>query len=141
MKSLFIDSNVFIKHLEGDAEAKQVLERAMTRDTTAYINDIVASEVLYVYILAVTGRRAYELKENPDELESVDLSPVRKLLGIAAILPTTAEIIEDAYEIIHQYKMLPNDAIIAATCKHYGIKTIATFDKDFKKIPWLNIIP
>ena len=26
----------------------------------------------------------------------------------------------------------PNDALIAATCKHYGIKNIATFDSDFK---------
>jgi len=34
-------------------------------------------------------------------------------------------------KIMRRYKLLPNDALIAATCKHYGIKKIATFDEDF----------
>jgi len=29
--------------------------------------------------------------------------------------------------------MLPNDALILATAKHYGIATLATLDKDFAK--------
>ncbi|MEM3505980.1 MAG: PIN domain-containing protein [Archaeoglobaceae archaeon] len=32
-----------------------------------------------------------------------------------------------------KYGLLPNDALIAATCKHYGIRKIATFDRDFKR--------
>ncbi len=39
------------------------------------------------------------------------------------------------------YKLAPRDAIIALTCKHYGIGTILTFDADFKKIPWLKVLP
>ncbi|MEM4945846.1 MAG: PIN domain-containing protein [Archaeoglobaceae archaeon] len=35
---------------------------------------------------------------------------------------------------------MPNDALIAATCKHYGIKKIATFDEDFKKVDFLEIL-
>lgn len=35
------------------------------------------------------------------------------------------------------YNLLPNDSIIAATCKHYGIG-IATFDKDFKRVDSLE---
>jgi len=38
------------------------------------------------------------------------------------------------------YKLLPNDALIAATCKHYGIRKIATFDPDFKRVDFLEII-
>jgi len=34
-------------------------------------------------------------------------------------------------KIMRRYKLLPNDALIAATCKHYGIRKIATFDEDF----------
>ncbi len=33
------------------------------------------------------------------------------------------------------------DTIIALTCKHHGIKTIATLDEDFRRIPWLEVIP
>jgi predicted nucleic-acid-binding protein len=38
------------------------------------------------------------------------------------------------------YKLLPNDALIAATCKHHGIKKIATFDSDFKRVDFLAVI-
>jgi len=31
---------------------------------------------------------------------------------------------------MERYKLLPNDALIAATCRHYGIKRIATFDEE-----------
>ncbi len=57
------------------------------------------------------------------------------------------EIISDYYEhteylrLLREYKLLPNDAQIALTCKHYAIGTILTFDEDFKRVPWLRIIP
>jgi len=42
---------------------------------------------------------------------------------------------------IKRYHLFPSDALIALTCKHYGVSTILTFDEDFKKIPWLQVIP
>jgi len=36
---------------------------------------------------------------------------------------------------------MPADALIAPTCRHYGIDTIAMLDNGFKRIPWLRIIP
>jgi len=38
---------------------------------------------------------------------------------------------DEVCKIMRRYKLLPNDALIAATCKHYGIRKIATFDEDF----------
>ncbi|MCD6456980.1 MAG: PIN domain-containing protein [Methanophagales archaeon] len=35
---------------------------------------------------------------------------------------------------------MPNDALIAATCKHHGINKIATFDPDFERVDFLEII-
>ncbi len=43
-------------------------------------------------------------------------------------------------DIAIRYRLLPNDALIAATCKHYGIKKIATFDEDFKRVDFLEVI-
>ncbi|WP_456329743.1 PIN domain-containing protein [Archaeoglobus sp.] len=43
-------------------------------------------------------------------------------------------------KIVEKYKLLPNDALIAATCKHYGIKKIATFDEDFKRVNFLDVV-
>jgi len=42
--------------------------------------------------------------------------------------------------IAYKYGLLPNDALIAAACKRYGIKYIATFDDDFKKVEFLKIV-
>ncbi len=48
--------------------------------------------------------------------------------------------ISETQEIMERYRLLPNDALIAATCKHYGIKKIATFDEDFKRVDFLEVI-
>ena len=49
--------------------------------------------------------------------------------------------VEELRDIIIKYRLLPTDAQIAVTCRYYGISTIATLDNDFKRIPWLKIIP
>lgn len=41
--------------------------------------------------------------------------------------------------LMNKYKLLPNDALIAATCKHQRIRKIATFDADFKRVDFLEI--
>ena len=43
-------------------------------------------------------------------------------------------------ETMTRYKLLPNDALIAATCKQYGIRKIATFDPDFDRVDFLEVI-
>jgi hypothetical protein len=48
--------------------------------------------------------------------------------------------IKNAYSLRNFIKKNPNDALIAATCKHYGIRKIATFDEDFKRVDFLEIV-
>ena len=48
---------------------------------------------------------------------------------------------DELVETIKDYRLAPNDAQIALTCKHRGIGKLATFDEDFKRIPWLKVIP
>ena len=43
-------------------------------------------------------------------------------------------------EVIARYGLLPNDALIAATCKHHGIMKLATFNGDFKQVDFVEII-
>lgn len=39
-----------------------------------------------------------------------------------------------------RYRLMPSDALIVSTCIFNGIKKIATFDKDFKRVDVLDII-
>ena len=48
---------------------------------------------------------------------------------------------DELVETIKAYRLAPNDAQIALTCKHRGIVKLATFDEDFKRVPWLKVIP
>ena len=57
------------------------------------------------------------------------------------VLELNEAIFEASKEIIKRYYLLPNDALIAATYKSYGIKKIATFDSDFKRVDFLVILP
>ena len=50
------------------------------------------------------------------------------------------EIFDLAKEISIKYKLLPNDALTAATCKYYGISKIATFDDDFERVDFLEVV-
>ena len=56
-------------------------------------------------------------------------------------LPMTLEVVREANNIAAKYGLLPNDALIATTCKHYDISVIATFDEDFTRIVWLKVVP
>ena len=56
------------------------------------------------------------------------------------VLELNEEIADISKEIIRKYHLLPNDALIAATCKHHGIRKIATFDPDFKRVDFLEVV-
>ncbi len=47
---------------------------------------------------------------------------------------------QELIDAARKYHLLPADALVALTCKHYSIGKILTFDEDFKRIPWLKII-
>ena len=138
MNGVFIDSSVFLDFLEGKEKAKTLLEQYSGLE--GCINDIVFSEVLFVYIKAETGKKSYELKKQPELVKSVELNDIVELLGRYRTLDVGEAVKSEAERLIKKYGLLPNDALIAATCKHYGITKIATFDSDFKRVDFLAVI-
>ena len=41
-------------------------------------------------------------------------------------------------ETIRVYRLVPSDAQIALTCKCYNIEVLASFDSDFRRVPWIK---
>ena len=144
MNSACIDSNVIINYYVGDPKAKSVLEPVISGETIGYIISIVFSEVIFVLLKLLTNMKSYELKNRPlivkDAFKKID-KQVAFLKEYFTELEVEEEIKEEALNIILRYGLLPNDAIIAAACKYYNIDTLITFDEDFKRIPWLKILP
>ena len=141
MNGVFVDSNIFLKVLEGDAISRDFLLK-LCKDGGIYRNPIVYSEVVYVWVRLSTGMSTLQLKKSPKVIKSgsKEFNKVLNLLDLAENLPINNVIEKMANEIIINYGLLPNDALIAATCKQYGIKKIATFDEDFKRLDFLEII-
>ena len=134
---LFFDSNIFLHHLAGNDKASKLMEKVEKNNIIGYINDIVISEVVYGFLRAKTGLRPLELKKNIVEIE-IDLRQLRDLFKIFRVLP--CNIGYDIFEVMNRYSLLPNDALIAATCRFYGIRRIATFDDDFKTVKFLRVV-
>ncbi len=149
--AVFLDSSAIIRYLTGDPRVRDVVESS----TRLAINSIVVSEVSFNILRILYNRRYgqyrfYDMKSRVSQLDSNILMGYTLLQSFLnelydedrlVYLPVTLEVAREALTIATNYGLLPNDALIAATCKHYNINTIATFDEDFKRIPWLTIVP
>lgn len=87
--------------------------------------------------------KAHELKKKPDMVKEAMKkleNHVRFMRTYFVELEVNSEIKEWALEVMGEYGLLPNDAIIAATCRYHALDLI-TFDDDFRRVPWLKVVP
>ncbi|MEB2835676.1 MAG: PIN domain-containing protein [Desulfurococcales archaeon] len=143
MKVLY-DSNVLIKYLAGDEKARALVEKVINGEWSGYITGTIAGEVIYVYLRLALDVSRYKLKEliaKQDEkvknLLEEDVRPLLLLFNL--ITPETS--VEELLSLVESYGLLPNDALIAVAALKHGISTIATFDEDFRRVPWLKVVP
>ncbi|WP_297555934.1 type II toxin-antitoxin system VapC family toxin [Thermococcus sp.] len=125
----FIDTNIIIEHLGGNIDLLDLRERF----DILYSNSIVFSEALMVYLRALTGERPYTLKHNPYIIRNLreELLDFSRLFELFLDLEINRAIETLAVEYLTKYGLLPNDALILATCKFYDVKYLISFDSDF----------
>ncbi|MFA4640561.1 type II toxin-antitoxin system VapC family toxin [Pyrococcus kukulkanii] len=127
----FVDTNVIVEHLEGDINLLDLREKF----DILYSNSVVFSEALMVYLRALTGKRPYTLKHNPDIIRSLkeELLDFLNLFELFVGLEINRVIETLAVKYMIKYGLLPNDALILATCKFYDVKYLISFNSDFAK--------
>lgn len=149
MDDVFLDSSIFVSHcMVGDRALIKLLKFKLYTSPNVIEESFYKS--LYLKTEDLYGKRSkYLLKdkylknrESYREIYRYFNEFVRKLVdsGHLKILPVNEEIFLSSLDISWRYGLLPNDALIAATCKYYGIKTIATFDDDFKRVDFLQVL-
>lgn len=147
---IVVDTNVFVQYLLEGERADEA-EKLMASYSDLAVTTGIVNEVEFVIIrrLARTRlgiRKLSKLKEyirakGLDFAIDVLEEFTRMLLELnIAILKDYAEP-RELLETMRRYRLTPSDAIIALTCRHYGIETILTFDEDFRRVPWLKVIP
>ncbi len=145
-----VDTNIFIQYLlDGDRAAEA--EKLLVSYTDLAVTIGIIDEVEFVIIRQLAKRKLgiRSLKKLKEHIRSRGLDFVSDALERYTNMLQEFEITilmdyaepRKLLETMKKYRLTPSDAIIALTCKHYGIDTIITFDEDFKRIPWLRVVP
>ncbi|AAB90916.1 type II toxin-antitoxin system VapC family toxin [Archaeoglobus fulgidus] len=116
--------------------------------TSVNVLEEASFKIIFVSVvdeLSVSRVNIFKVKDSFEKgigssLTETRLHALNVLKDALKIIEIDEHIFDMAKKIILEYKLLPNDALIAATCKHYGIKKIATFDEDFRRLDFLEVL-
>jgi len=127
--------------MDKSARAREILETS--NDPIITIN--VLEEAVYVGLSLIYGCYGFKLRDQlKKELKGtarIFLEQLKSFLIEYRIeILSTPEDPDLLLESVATYRLLPNDAAIVAACRYYGIKRIATFDSDFNRVEFLNVI-
>jgi predicted nucleic acid-binding protein len=124
---IFIDSSVLVE-FKKHSKTELLLHLLSVPDLELVINPIVLSEYTF-YLLAIHGQKSpRSVKENNEIEKILNRDEPGPFLSVFKVLQNGNEIIPPYLELMSKYNLLPNDALILATCKLHNIRSIATFD-------------
>jgi hypothetical protein len=127
--TIFLDTNFLISLIvdtEFTERAKQIVKKYIDEDLVVSVT--VVEETLFI-LKKLTRRSNEEI-----------VREVEKVFNGLEIYVLEHQPYAEFLNVFRRHKLLPNDALIAATCKHHGIKKIATFDEDFRRVDFLEVI-
>ena len=118
---IMVDSSVFIEALKG-RKTDFYKSLISTNTNQFYINEIILSEYLY-YLLAINGGSSLKSLQESKLIKSVFSTSSNELVILKdfILLSFSQEFSEIVPSFMSTYNLLPNDAIILATCKIHGI--------------------
>ena len=148
---LFLDTNAILYYLHDVKPYSQTVEDISLGEDELYTSIRVLDEALFTIVRTKAwiklGIRHIEklreyIREHGYEFFEKDIGELYKLLEEASVTVVEDKATpQELIEVARQFHLLPADALIALTCRHYGINTILTFDEDFKRVPWLRVVP
>lgn len=146
---IFVDTNIFYNtffETELSPQARKVIESPSSFITSF----IVIDELIFISTRKLAEREhgVKNFSEFRKLIAEKGYEPFKKDIELIFGLIEDRDIIvvpdyqriEDWREVMNRYKLLPNDALIATTCRHYGVNKIATFDEDFKRVEFLEVV-
>lgn len=125
-----LDSSILVEYIKQNKT--ELLDWLAKNDTYELcINSTVLSECTF-YWIALYGDKApraiQQARRIPDVLTS---RPPADFLSQFTVLPSDGRIVPLYLDLMQQYNLLPNDALIIATAKLHQIPAVASFDADF----------
>ncbi|MDK2794989.1 MAG: uncharacterized protein PWQ58_188 [Archaeoglobaceae archaeon] len=131
---VFVDSSVLIEFVKGNERAKEILNRLLELNAEVYINDIVFSEFVFHYLSLKSGSSPLTMKGKKEVGKYINERDPKEFIDQFRILDVNESIVGLTYDLIRKYGLLPNDAIILATCKFHEIEFLVSLDRDFEEV-------
>ncbi len=127
---IFLDSSILVENLKGrQVDLYDYLKRAT--QLTLYINQVVLSEFSFYALATAGGKSPLTLKRDGTIPAIMRRNDPTELLESFSYLEVDQAIIPLYLRYMQQYNLLPNDALILATCKLNDVSKIASYDSDF----------
>ena len=127
---LFLDSSILVEKLKG-RRVDQYDYLKTDSPLTLCINQVVLSEFTYYLMAEEGGKSPVTLKRDQRIPAILRENDPTALLESFIYLDTDYRIIPLYLRFMQQYNLLPNDALILATCQLNGITQLASYDADF----------
>ncbi len=127
---IMIDSSLLVEYVK---KTRMSLLNRLINDSSAtcYINETVVSEFLFYHLKLNSAASPRSAKSSNRIKSIIESTSDYNLLYLFHFLSTDKKIYGLAPQFMSQYNILPNDAIILATCKIHGIVKLASHDSDF----------
>jgi predicted nucleic acid-binding protein len=127
--NIFLDSGLLIEY-EKQTQA-ELLESLLESEHQIFINPIVFSEYLYQLLGILGGRSPMSICESGKISETLSLHDTKTFISGFQILPIPDDALSLAVDFMKKHNLLPNDAIILASCKIQNVLVLASYDSDF----------
>ncbi len=130
---IYVDTNVFIRYLTDDVpeqaeQSKNLFEQAEEGRYELFICDLVAAEIIYVL------ESVYKISKK---------DTAEKLLAIIKLTNVVLEnksIVLEALELYEEKSLDFTDAYLACHTRKSRHRKVFSFDKDFKKIDFIELV-
>ncbi len=126
---IFVDSSIFVEAIKGN-KIDFYNNLISTVGNEYFINEVVLSEYLF-YALAVYGGSSPRTLKGRGAIPVLINTDFRKpVLKYFSLLNSDVSFFTTVPDLMIKYNLLPNDAIILATCKIHSINQLASHDSD-----------
>ncbi len=128
--NIFVDSSLLVEYIKGTKT--DLLNSLISENPViSFINETVVSEFL-LYFLAINGNASPRSLQTSGKISFIFENSVSyDLLKRFSFLSTHENLFSLVPGFMAAYNLLPNDAIILATCKIHKITQLASHDTDF----------
>lgn len=124
---IFLDSSILIEWSKG--AQVDLLNHLLADDRYELcINQVVLSEYIYYLLIIEGGKAPLTLKRDGTVPQIITQHDPTAFLQTLNVLPNGNEIIPEYLRLMQQYNLLPNDALILATCRLHGLTQLASHD-------------